>query len=270
MNQFQLEYRSGVFACQWCEKATMQRKARKGDGRSHGSAGRRQPVTAWGCTRQDAAHRSRAANAAQIARRGGGRIWRARLSRGIDQRHHPPRRDCAWQFLHLFRSERGNLPGARPLYERAACDHVTPLAQAAPDEISAERIGLESFLGFVREHKEIYRIIDEAEFVDYASYRRHYETTVARVRQRLEDARRGRDPHRCRGNSRLGDRRDERLLGHALRPVGRRRRYFRDRGDCEMILSRTGRRNAIDQGRSPRARNGWSGVDPDRLLFFRS
>ncbi|MDP3782168.1 MAG: TetR/AcrR family transcriptional regulator [Sphingopyxis sp.] len=65
-------------------------------------------------------------------------------------------------------------------------DHVTPLVQAAPDEISAERIGLESFLGFVREHKEIYRIIDEAEFVDYASYRRHYETTVARVRQRLE------------------------------------------------------------------------------------
>src|SRR3546814_16242746 len=34
--------------------------------------------------------------------------------------------------------------------------------------------------------KEIYRIIDEAEFVDYASYRSHYETTVARVRQRLE------------------------------------------------------------------------------------
>lgn len=65
-------------------------------------------------------------------------------------------------------------------------DHVTPRVQGAPDEISAERIGLESYLGFVREHKEIYRIIDEAEFVDYASYRSHYETTVARVRQRLE------------------------------------------------------------------------------------
>ncbi|WP_260581675.1 TetR/AcrR family transcriptional regulator [Sphingopyxis sp. PET50] len=65
-------------------------------------------------------------------------------------------------------------------------DYVTPVVQAAPDGIAAERIGLESFLRFVREHKEIYRIIDEAEFVDYASYRRHYETTVARVRQRLE------------------------------------------------------------------------------------
>lgn len=65
-------------------------------------------------------------------------------------------------------------------------DHVTPMVQAAPDEIAAERVGLESFLGFVREHKEIYRIIDEAEFVDYASYRAHYETTVNRIRQRLQ------------------------------------------------------------------------------------
>ncbi|KQZ65733.1 TetR family transcriptional regulator [Sphingopyxis sp. Root1497] len=65
-------------------------------------------------------------------------------------------------------------------------DYVTPIVQAAPDGIAAERIGLESFLRFVRDHKEIYRIIDEAEFVDYASYRRHYETTVARVQQRLE------------------------------------------------------------------------------------
>ena len=29
-------------------------------------------------------------------------------------------------------------------------DHVTPIVQAAPDEIAAERIVLESFLGFVR------------------------------------------------------------------------------------------------------------------------
>ncbi len=65
-------------------------------------------------------------------------------------------------------------------------DHVTPIVQNAPDAIAAERLGLHSYLGFVREHKEIYRIIDEAEFVDYASYRRHYETTVERIRQRLE------------------------------------------------------------------------------------
>lgn len=64
-------------------------------------------------------------------------------------------------------------------------DFVTPRVREAPDEIAAERIGLESYLEFVREHGEIYRIIDEAEFVDYASYRSHYETTVERIRQRL-------------------------------------------------------------------------------------
>src|SRR3546814_19397695 len=63
-------------------------------------------------------------------------------------------------------------------------DHVTPLVQAAPDAISAERIGLESYLGFVREHKEIYRILDDAGIVDYESYRRHYEKTLSRVRPR--------------------------------------------------------------------------------------
>ena len=35
------------------------------------------------------------------------------------------------------------------------------------------------------EHKEIYRIIDEAEFVDPDSYRTHYETIGARIEERL-------------------------------------------------------------------------------------
>jgi AcrR family transcriptional regulator len=65
-------------------------------------------------------------------------------------------------------------------------DHVTPLVQAAPDGIAAERIGLEAFLEFVRAHKEIYRIIDESEFVDYDSYKQHYMTTVERIHQRLK------------------------------------------------------------------------------------
>ncbi|MCJ8159768.1 TetR/AcrR family transcriptional regulator [Sphingomonas sp. LaA6.9] len=65
-------------------------------------------------------------------------------------------------------------------------DHVAPRVAAAPDEIAAERIGLESFLEFVRDHKEIYRIIDEAEFVDQESYRAHYANSVERIRARLE------------------------------------------------------------------------------------
>lgn len=67
-------------------------------------------------------------------------------------------------------------------------DHVAPAIRAAADGISGERAGLQSFLEFVREHKEIYRIIDEAEFVDAASFRRHYTSTAGRIAQRLRDA----------------------------------------------------------------------------------
>jgi AcrR family transcriptional regulator len=58
----------------------------------------------------------------------------------------------------------------------------------APDQLTAEHRGLEWFLGFAREHKEIYRIIDQAEFVDPEVFRYHYETTVERIRKRLEAA----------------------------------------------------------------------------------
>ncbi len=67
-------------------------------------------------------------------------------------------------------------------------DHVAPAILAAPDQIAAERAGLELFIGFVRDHKEIYRIIDEAEFVDPASFRTHYATTADRIAARLKAA----------------------------------------------------------------------------------
>jgi AcrR family transcriptional regulator len=51
--------------------------------------------------------------------------------------------------------------------------------------IAIERAALTAFLRFAREHKEIYRIIDEAEFVDPASYRTHYETVAERITARL-------------------------------------------------------------------------------------
>ena len=43
-----------------------------------------------------------------------------------------------------------------------------------------------AFLAFAREHKEIYRIIDEAEFVDADIHRAHYETTAQRIYDRLK------------------------------------------------------------------------------------
>ena len=60
------------------------------------------------------------------------------------------------------------------------------LAQPA-SAIERERAALTAFLRFAAEHKEVYRIIDEAEFVDPDSYRLHYETTGARILERLRE-----------------------------------------------------------------------------------
>jgi AcrR family transcriptional regulator len=49
-----------------------------------------------------------------------------------------------------------------------------------------EREAFAAFLAFAREHKEIYRIIDEAEFADPAAYRAHYEGTAQRIAMRFD------------------------------------------------------------------------------------
>jgi len=67
-------------------------------------------------------------------------------------------------------------------------DRVAPVLASAPDQLAAERAGLREFLDFVRGHKEIYRIIDEAEFVDPESFRAHYTTTAERIALRLQAA----------------------------------------------------------------------------------
>lgn len=67
-------------------------------------------------------------------------------------------------------------------------DHVAPAIRDAGDGLAAERAGLDAFLAFVRGHKELYRIVDEAEFVDPDSFRRHYRSTATRIAARLADA----------------------------------------------------------------------------------
>jgi AcrR family transcriptional regulator len=67
-------------------------------------------------------------------------------------------------------------------------EHVAPAMADADDQLTAEREGLRAFLEFARENKEIYRIVDEAEFVDPESYRLHYESTANRIRERLQAA----------------------------------------------------------------------------------
>jgi AcrR family transcriptional regulator len=69
---------------------------------------------------------------------------------------------------------------------QALRDHVAPRLAGVERAIPREKAALAAFLDFVDRNQLIYRIIDEAEFVAPDSHRGHYETTVARIRARLE------------------------------------------------------------------------------------
>src|SRR5436305_12506085 len=68
-------------------------------------------------------------------------------------------------------------------------DYVGPAFKDATDSLDGERRALESFLQFARKHRDVYRIIDEAEFVEPRAYREHYQTTASRIAARLIAAR---------------------------------------------------------------------------------
>ncbi len=68
-------------------------------------------------------------------------------------------------------------------------DHVGPVLRGHPGPaIAAEGLALKAFLDFARHHKEIYRIIDEAEFVAPEDWQAHYLNTAARILERLQAA----------------------------------------------------------------------------------
>jgi AcrR family transcriptional regulator len=68
-------------------------------------------------------------------------------------------------------------------------DSVAPAMEGATDFFDGERRALEAFLRFARDHRDVYRIVDEAEFVEAAAYREHYETTATRIAARFRAAR---------------------------------------------------------------------------------
>jgi len=68
-------------------------------------------------------------------------------------------------------------------------DAVAPAFKDATDRLDGERRALQAFLEFAQHHRDVYRIVDEAEFVEPAAYREHYETTAARIAARFADAR---------------------------------------------------------------------------------
>ena len=58
----------------------------------------------------------------------------------------------------------------------------------APDRMTAERKGFEAYIEFVLQHKGIYRIISEAEFVANKAYREHYTSFAAAYEENLRSA----------------------------------------------------------------------------------
>jgi AcrR family transcriptional regulator len=75
---------------------------------------------------------------------------------------------------------------------------VRERAAGAKDRLEAERLGLVAYIEFVREHKGIYRIMSEAEFVAHDAFKAHYEGFARSYRANLDKARR-------RGEIREGD-----------------------------------------------------------------
>jgi AcrR family transcriptional regulator len=65
-------------------------------------------------------------------------------------------------------------------------DYVAPVLKSATRTLDGEGKALEKYLEFAREHKQVYRIIDEAEFADPQGFEKHYRTTAARIAARLE------------------------------------------------------------------------------------
>jgi len=61
------------------------------------------------------------------------------------------------------------------------------LTEPAGDTLARERKAFVAFLAFAREHKELYRIIDEAEFVANPEWRAHYENAAQRILERLRE-----------------------------------------------------------------------------------
>lgn len=71
---------------------------------------------------------------------------------------------------------------------QATRQHVAEAVKDAPDRLAAERMGLEAFIAFARKHRELYRIIEEAQFVADDVYREHYRTFVEGYRRNLAAA----------------------------------------------------------------------------------
>ncbi|MEL6349694.1 MAG: TetR/AcrR family transcriptional regulator [Myxococcota bacterium] len=52
---------------------------------------------------------------------------------------------------------------------------LSEATSSADNRLSVEEAGIRAFMGFVAEHRNLYRIVRQAEFIDAAAYRAYYE-----------------------------------------------------------------------------------------------
>lgn len=65
---------------------------------------------------------------------------------------------------------------------------LTRATVGIPDRLEAERRGLHAFFAFVRKNRNLYRVVEEAQFVDEAIYRKYYLDFASGYRSALEAA----------------------------------------------------------------------------------
>lgn len=61
-------------------------------------------------------------------------------------------------------------------------------AQGSKDRLEAERLGTEAFFRFVDKHRNLYRLVRQAEFVDEELYKWYYKRMAAGYTRKLKDA----------------------------------------------------------------------------------
>ena len=75
--------------------------------------------------------------------------------------------------------------------------HLAEKVAGASKRLDKERLGLEAFLDFVTEHRHLYRIVRQADFVDQACFRRYYRTMADGYARGLREAIDGREIRRA-------------------------------------------------------------------------
>lgn len=65
---------------------------------------------------------------------------------------------------------------------------LTEATEAIPNRLEQEKHGLEHFLEFAVEHKNLYRIVLESQFIDESIHREYFETLVEMYAARLKKA----------------------------------------------------------------------------------